>query len=219
VTITAVSFVPCAPLLVPDVAGGSASLDDDIRDACLTVTRSLHDAEEIVVVAPTDAPGQWDSEASWDFRGFGVSRDGRAGPVLPWQLGIGAWFLDGSGWTGARRYLGVTQSDGYLDLPQRRVGLLAVGDGSACRTEKAPGHLDERAAGFDELVATMLRTGDVDGLGRLDGELATQLMCSGFAVWRAVRAALDEARPSGAELLVDDARYGVGYFVAAWTFG
>ena len=38
-------------------------------------------------------------------------------------------------------------------------GVLVIGNGSAMRTEKAPGHLDERAAGFDDAVEAALLSG------------------------------------------------------------
>ena len=41
-----------------------------------------------------------------------------------------------------------------------------MGDGSACRTLKAPGYLDERAAAFDAEVARALGAADVDGARR-----------------------------------------------------
>ncbi|MBV9485966.1 MAG: hypothetical protein JO246_07895, partial [Frankiaceae bacterium] len=91
--------------------------------------------------------------------------------------------------------------------------------GSSRRTEKAPGHLDDRAAGFDASIARALAGGDPVALGRIDPELATDLMCAGAPVWRWLAAALGDDRPTTADLLVDDARYGVGYFVAGWRFG
>lgn len=218
-TITAVSFVPCAPLLVPEVAGGAAALDDDLREASLDVTKRLLDADVVVVVAPAEQPGSWDGETTWSFAGFGVQRPGvDAAAALQWPLGIGAWLLDAAGWDGARRYLGVTPDESKASVPAGRVAVLAVGDGSARRTEKAPGHLDDRAAGFDATIAAALATGDLSTLHDLDPVLAADLMCAGAPVWRWIAAAVGDARPSAAELLVDDARYGVAYFVAAWTF-
>ena len=45
----------------------------------------------------------------------------------------------------ARRLLGREAVDGAA-------AVLVVANGSACRTEKAPGHLDERAEGFDATI-------------------------------------------------------------------
>jgi hypothetical protein len=96
------------------------------------------------------------------------------------------------------------------------VGLLVVGEGSARRSLKAPGYLDERAEGFDAVVSRGLATADAQGeLSTLDDELAYELMASGRAPWQVLAGAA--AGSLGAELLYEDAPYGVGYFVAAWT--
>ena len=104
-------------------------------------------------------------------------------PRLPWPLGIGGWLLDQIGWTGGRRYVAVdraTTAAGIEPAP----GVRVVGDGTARRTEKAPGHLDVRAEPFDVEIARLIAAGDVVGLATLDAELADDLMCSGAAVWR-----------------------------------
>jgi hypothetical protein len=225
VSVAAVAFVPAAPLLVPQVAGGSAAVDDALRAASLdAVARALGEGpDEVVVVAPTAAPGEWSQDTTWDFAGFGVARtppDPR--PVLPWPLGIGAWLLDECGWNGPRRYVGVPESG--VAAPRPLLGdhatvVLAVGDGSACRTERAPGHLDDRAEPFDDEVAGHLARGDAIGLDRLDEVLARELSCAGLSVWRWVAAALTDAEVTKAELSTHIAPYGVGYFVALWLLG
>jgi hypothetical protein len=224
VSVQAVVFVPAAPLLVPEVAGGSAGLDDALRAAGLAaVARALDGGpDEAVVVAAAATPGEWPADATWDFAGFGVPRTDAAGrPRLPWSLGIGAWLLDECGWDGPRRYVAVGP-----DL-QRRVDdglgrsavLIAVGDGSACRTERAPGHLDARAEPFDAAIATALDLGDVAALAGLDDDLAADLLCGSLPVWRWVVAAIDATTVTAAALDLQVAPYGVGYFVATWFLG
>jgi hypothetical protein len=226
VSIAAVAFVPAAPLLVPQVAGGSARLDDPLRTACVdAVTRALSSAKpvEVVIVAPGSA-GEWTQGATWDFAGFGVARrppDPR--PVLPWQLGIGAWLVDEAGWTGRRRYVGVGEPVG-AQAPARtvrrdsgRTVVVAVGDGSGCRTERAPGHLDHRAEAFDDAVAAALAQGDAAGFDRIDDALARDLLCAGLPVWRWVSSALAGQPVATAEISAQVAPYGVGYFVALWV--
>lgn len=210
-----IGFVPCAPLLVPQVAGGSAAVDDPLREACREVVRRLLGAgDAITVVAPVGLGATWSEDATWGFEGFGVDRvpaDPRR--RLPWQLGIGDWLLDDAGWSGVRRYIGVTPG-GSAPVPEG--ALLVIGDGSARRTEKAPGHLDERAEPFDAVIAAALRDGDLLGLGGLDPELAADLMCAGAPVWRAVATARSGQRVAEADLLAEVAPYGVGYFAAWW---
>jgi hypothetical protein len=216
--VTAVAFVPSAPLLVPAVAAGSADLDADLRRAALAaVSRAVHDRpREAVVVAPTATAGEWDENRTWGFEGFGVDRwppDARS--RLPWPLGIGAWLLDECGWSGTRRYVGLA-GDGARNAADD-IAIIAVGDGSARRSERAPGHLDGRAQGFDDHVADCLASGDSAGLASIDPVLAEALMCPSVAVWGWVASGVD--RPVHAELLAHLAPYGVGYFVALWSDG
>jgi len=97
--------------------------------------------------------------------------------------------------------------------------LLVMGDGSACRGIKAPGYDDPRAPGFDDAVASALASADVDALLALDPVEAAELRVAGRAPWQVLAGA---ARAAGtgwrAELLYNEAPYGVGYFVASWSF-
>ncbi|MER6013554.1 class III extradiol dioxygenase subunit B-like domain-containing protein [Streptomyces bluensis] len=103
-----------------------------------------------------------------------------------------------------------------LAAPEQRVALLVMGDASACRTLKAPGYLDERAAGFDAEVARALGSADVPALKALDSTLAHELKASGRAPWQILAGAAENTALSGS-LLYDEAPYGVGYLVAAWS--
>ncbi|PYC71940.1 hypothetical protein C7C45_09895 [Micromonospora arborensis] len=98
-----------------------------------------------------------------------------------------------------------------------RVALLVLGDGSACRGEKAPGYDDPRARPYDQRVATALAEADLDGLLDLDPVLSAELKAAGRAPWQVLAGA---ARSAGGgwrgELLHDSAPYGVAYFVASW---
>jgi aromatic ring-opening dioxygenase LigB subunit len=91
-----------------------------------------------------------------------------------------------------------------------------MGDASACRTLKAPGYLDERAADFDAEIARALGSADVEALKTLDTALAHELKVAGRAPWQVLAGAAAGAGLGGA-LLYDDAPYGVGYVVAAWS--
>jgi hypothetical protein len=225
VTIADVAFTPAAPLLVPQVAGGSAALDEHLRAASLEVVARLvgRGPDEVVVVARVPSAGEWSGGSTWDFHGYGVPRhppDPRS--PLPAALGIGAWLLDECGWDGPRRFIGVTAvgrpvpSTSGDDLTR---SIVVVGDGSACRSERAPGHLDERAEPFDDMVAGLLGSGDCAGLTEVDSGLAEELMCAGWPAWRWLVAVLDGAAVTRSDLVTHVAPYGVGYFVASWSFG
>lgn len=217
-TLVGIGFVPAAPLLVPAVAGGSAPLDDDLRGACRRVARDLVAAEPSVVAVLAAGPaGRWPGETPWSTHGFGVG-EASSTATVPWPLGAGGWLLDDIGWAGGREYVAVPEGGDLVvagEVPGR-LALLVVGDGSACRSEKAPGHLDPRAEGFDDHVAGLLRGGDAMGLATLDPVLAADLMSSGAPVWRAVAASLGPVAVERADLHYAKAPYGVCYFAARW---
>ncbi|WP_432057750.1 class III extradiol dioxygenase subunit B-like domain-containing protein [Streptomyces sp. bgisy022] len=158
--------------------------------------------------------------------GTGARPDAAGGKDLPPALAVGAWLLARSGWTGAPvEGLGVGEFltaercvDRGRELGARaeRVALLVLGDASACRTLKAPGYLDERAAPFDAGVARALETVDTAALRALDPGLARELKVSGRAPWQVLAGAAEDAGLEGA-LLYEDAPYGVGYLVATWS--
>ncbi|WP_256862094.1 hypothetical protein [Microbispora sp. GKU 823] len=101
----------------------------------------------------------------------------------------------------------------------RRVALLVMGDGSARRTEKAPGYVHPGAVPYDEMLAAALASGDTGRLLGLDPDEARELWAAGRAAFQVLGGAARGApRPAASELLYDDAPYGVGYFVARWTW-
>ncbi|MEV0040852.1 class III extradiol dioxygenase subunit B-like domain-containing protein [Streptomyces sp. NPDC050804] len=150
----------------------------------------------------------------------------RAERVLPLSLAVAAWLLDRVRWSAAPvSGLGVgeplaaercIQAGKEIVARSDRVALLVMGDASACRSVKAPGYLDERAAGFDEEVARALAAADVTALKALDAELASALKAAGRAPWQLLAGAAEGAGLHG-ELLYDAAPYGVGYLVATWS--
>ncbi|MBO9524493.1 MAG: hypothetical protein J7518_23380 [Nocardioidaceae bacterium] len=92
-------------------------------------------------------------------------------------------------------------------------GLLVVANGSAKRTEKAPGHFDERAAGFDAELGNALRTGDLASLRALDVALAEEL----WADVDALVALPGLGTVTEVQVDYDDAPYGVQYWVVRWV--
>jgi hypothetical protein len=128
---------------------------------------------------------------------------------------VGAWLLREAGFAGTRVGVGPDDVPQLVrDLPGP-VGVLAVGDGSARRSVKAPGYLDESAGPFDAAVARALAAGDADALAALDPGAGQRLLAAGVPTWRAVGAALAGRRIT-ARVHYDDAPFGVGYLVADW---
>ncbi|MFF3690423.1 class III extradiol dioxygenase subunit B-like domain-containing protein [Streptomyces sp. NPDC002187] len=234
--LVAAAVCPCPPLLVPEVASGAAPELDTARAACADAVAVLAAARPdlLLVVGPADEEGRGAHHvgARGSFRGFGVDVDVRLGDgpeqdrPLPPSLAVAAWLLERTRWAAAPlEGLGVGER---LDVEQcaevgrdlagraERVALLVMGDGSACRTLKAPGYLDARAEGFDRLVARALEAADVHAMSALDPSLAYELKAAGRAPWQVLAGAAQGAGLAG-QLLYDDAPYGVGYFVAAWS--
>ncbi|MCM3885366.1 class III extradiol dioxygenase subunit B-like domain-containing protein [Frankia sp. R82] len=204
----------------------------------LTVGLAAHPGSSPTAVLPAGGESVADP-AGW-------SGDGGE-PSLPLSLTTGAWLLAATGWPGVRTALGVPAGyspDQAAELGARlaagsasdeRLGLLVMGDGSARRTLKAPGGLDERAEPFDATVATALADVDPAGLLDLDPVLARDLLAAGRASWQVLAGALvatagataaitatrdDTPRAAWTgELVYDEAPYGVGYLVAVWIRG
>ncbi|MEU8918099.1 class III extradiol dioxygenase subunit B-like domain-containing protein [Streptomyces nigrescens] len=235
--LVAAALCPCPPLLVPEVAAGAAPELDALRAACLDAIGVLAAArpDRLVVLGPVDEAGggPYPQGAIGSFRGFGVDLEVPLGAAetapdreLPPSLSVGAWLLSRTDWDDAPvEALGVARSlprDRCLAIGQEiaaaapRVALLVLGDGSACRTVKAPGYFDERAEGFDAEVARALGNADIAALAALGEEPAAGLQASGRACWQVLAGAAQDAGLSG-RLLREEAPYGVGYFVAAWS--
>ncbi|MEU5086011.1 class III extradiol dioxygenase subunit B-like domain-containing protein [Streptomyces sp. NPDC021356] len=236
--LVAAAVCPCPPLLVPAVAEGAAPELDAARAACADALGVLAAArpDRLVVMGPAEQSGRGPHPqgARGSFRGFGVDLDVRLGSdtgsaperALPTSLAVAAWLLERTGWSGTPvEGLGVGEPlatercvAAGRDIASRpeRVAMLVMGDGSACRSLKAPGYLDERAEPFDAEAARALGAADVAALIALDVELAYELKASGRAPWQVLAGAAEGTGLSGA-LLYDEAPYGVGYLVAAWS--
>jgi hypothetical protein len=99
-----------------------------------------------------------------------------------------------------------------------RVGMLVMGDGSACRGPGAPGYDDPAAEPFDAAAADALGKADAQALRAIDPALAERLRVTGRAPWQVLAGATAAATASltDAELLHHEAPYGVAYLVASW---
>ncbi len=192
---TRVALVPGALALLPEYAG----LEDpvpDLRAACLEAVAWL--GAEVTVLA--DSQGARVAVCLLGDRSkSAIAPDGQvAGPEIGPNSAIAP---DG-------QVAGPEIGPNSAIAPDGR-SLLVVGNGSARRTEKAPGHLDERAASFDDALGAGLRAGDLTGV---DLTLATELWASveGIAGLR------DVLRGEAATVDYDDDPFGVQYWVMRW---
>jgi hypothetical protein len=149
--------------------------------------------------------------------------DADARPALPPGPGIGAYLLDQAGYRGERLIWSVSADEPVAgcrklgaDLAGRdtRTGLLVIGDGSARRGPRAPGHFDERAAAFDAAAQQAVRAGDTRALLDLDPGLARDLMATGRAAWQVLAGALEGCTSLSVEVPYAGDPFGVAYLVA-----
>jgi hypothetical protein len=248
--LVAAAVCPATPLLIPEVASGAAPDLDEVRAAAHTAVRRLvASGAELLVVLAADADGGEGITAAplaGSLRSFGVdlavgasagSQPAGPGPDDCSGLLVAAWLLDRepvgstrrSGW----RIGALTTTDQCLEIGRvladraSRVALLVMADGSARRTEKAPGYLDPRAAGFDDETANILAAADAKALAAVDSTTASELLMLGRAPLQALAGAAtvdrqsqlhqsQPPRPWRGDLLAYAAPFGVGYFVAAW---
>ena len=187
--------MPSAPMLLPALGGGP----DDLRSACLQAI-SVLEGEVVVIGGAT--PTGWRT-GSVDPTLFGA-RGLPAPDPLPLPLAVGAALL------GDRPHRLLAVDGSAVALPSG-LDLLVVGDGTAKRTEKAPGHFDPRAEGYDAAIVEGLRGGS---LPELDPDLGSQLLVAGLAAWRTVSASVSGT--FAGDVLYAGAPYGVGYVVATW---
>ncbi len=185
--VRSVAVVPSALGLLPDLT----SPDDPLRE----------------VRAAAQAAAVWLVER----------HPGDVGVLAAPQRGVNVarGVMESSGLRIGRALLGVAAGAPMPD-PGAAAGLLVVANGSATRSEKAPGHLDERSFGFDDALDAALRAGRPERMRELDADLAEQLWCFDAPVWHGL-ADLAEASQGPVDVDYDDDPFGVRYWVVRWT--
>jgi hypothetical protein len=219
-------------VILPEIASGAAGELAALREACDTATRRLLAADPaiVLVTGPGPALERYCPGAGGSLAEYGVDVViGLRGPVrpgavvMPLSVTIGAWLLDRTGCRRDRRALTVPAGATGAELEAlaaelrgiERLGLLVLGDGTARRSEQAPGYLDPRAEPYDAAVAAALRDADAAALAGLDPALGADLLAAGVPAWR-LAGLVAAGVPLRGELLHDEAPYGVGYLVATW---
>jgi hypothetical protein len=225
--ITAAALCPAPPLLARELTGGDPVIPE-LRQACLEVTeRLLSSAPDVVaVVGPAQQTRTWPDTGTLDLPSFAPGAAVPAGtPGLPASLGLGALLLDQARYAGRRILQAIGQDEpaaSCVELGERlgqsaeRMALLVMADGSARRGRRAPGHLDERSAGFDAEVERAVRAGDLGALAAVDPALARELMATGRPAWQVLSGAIGTVRPAVDVVYADDP-FGVAYLVAAFS--
>jgi hypothetical protein len=202
--IAAAAFLPNPPLLLAGMTGSPVDEVEQLRAACMAaISRVLSSSPADVIVVG------------------GVREDDSTPPL---SLAVAAALLGQAGYAGSVREVTVALDAPALDCVALGEGLaaggpsvlLVMGDGSARRTLKAPGYLDERAVPFDDNVLTLLSGGDWAGVRLLDVTLAAELLVAGRAPWQVAAGALAH-RDLRATVHYADGPFGVWYPVLSYT--
>jgi hypothetical protein len=245
--LAAAVVLPQPPLLVPELAGGAAAELDPLRAACgRALSAVLAAADLVVVVGDGPAWAVPRPSAPGTFRPYGadvavslptqvdLDLPGLPPPArleeLPLSLAVAAHLLAGVDAPPGRVFAATVPPSlgpGAAAAVGRgmtaagaaggRVGLVAMGDLSACRTERAPGAFRAEAAGFDASVAEAFRTGKPERLLDLDPAQAGELLVAGRVPLQVLAGACHGGPAMRGQVLYDDAPYGVGYLVALLT--
>lgn len=218
--VVAAGVVPAAPVLVPELAPGIEL--DELREACAEVVRRVCEARRpVVVVGAADRTGPY--EGSWDWRGLGLALPAQPAPRrLPLALGVGAWLLRGHGTVECTGVSAGASAEECLQLgrelasAREELALLVCADGSATRSEAAPGHFHPDAADFDRVLESALLEGDLARLGGLEPGRAAAVRCGGLPALQVLSGAVGNA-PGTCSLLFRGAPFGVFYLAGTWA--
>ena len=231
--ITAAAICPPAPLLARELTGRDPVVPE-LRQACAAAAeRLVRSAPGVIAVVGTGRrTATWPADGRLDLTPFAPAlgavdeRCPQAGPPLPLPLGLGTRLLDEAGYRGTRLLQAVSQDEpgaaclrlgaGLRGLGGR-VGLLVMADGSACRSLRAPGYLDPRAAPFDAALERAVRSGELGSLRAMDRGLARELLATARSGWQVLAGAMPGRAAATAILYAGDP-FGV-FYLAAWLAG
>jgi hypothetical protein len=225
--LNAISIIPSAPVLVPELAGAAADEVAELRAAMIAAAAALPPNWIVIGVGTTDCVVG--PEAVGTFAGFGADVAVRlspqaGGPPVPMPLCalIGGWtralaqpdaeaqvrvYADSHATAGAVE-LG-RRLRGEIDRSSEPTGVLVVADGANTLTPAAPGGYQPDDAEVQRALDDALACGDVAALTRLPAQV-------GGRVAFGVLAGLAEPVPRSAKELYRAAPYGVGYFAGVW---
>lgn len=215
---TRIALVPGVLALLPEYAGQVDPVAD-LRAACLQAvawlgpdvtviadTQGARVAEALLAGLDTSASALYSTNEGGSPRALSSTNEGGSASALS---------STGEGCGGA---LSSTSEGGGAGAPystdEAGAAYLIVANGSACRTEKAPGFLDQRATGFDGTLGAALQTGDRVHLRGFDRALAEELAVGNPAGF----AALADLLTGAERAVVDyaDDPFGVQYWVMRW---
>ena len=231
-SIVGAALVPAAPVLLPALSGREQPAESVLHSA-LGVIRQLIDSapEEIIVLAEAESDGVFDESAPWGLHRLGGMATGSSSDApamarepLPVPLAIGAALLNLAGWTGPTAFHALDramspkaaiESGGRLGLGTRPVGLLLLGNGSACCSDKAPGSFNAGAQAFNEALRTLILDSDQATMERISPEAAAEQLSDVRVPLQVLTGAGAAVRLRGS-IAYDEPYMGVHYICAAF---
>lgn len=231
--LSAIAIVPCAPVLVPELAGAATAEVADLSAAVLAAAALL--PARWIVVGTGRADEVWGPDGPnsvGTFAGFGADVAVRLSPQaddrveLPVEFPVcallAAWVRgQARPEAGARVhvYRGDHDADTALaygrqlraeiDRAPDPIGVLVVADGANTLTPRAPGGYEPGNADAQLALDDALANGDAAALTRLPPQILGRVAFQ-------VLAGLAEPGPRSAKEFYRGAPYGVGYFAGAW---
>lgn len=209
--VVAACSVPQPPALLPGMTGHPVAEVERLRAACLAAIGSVLRAgpDHVVLVGAISAADRAAGSAAEPLSlRVGRALLAEAGCDLP----VEAVLVDAA--AEAARCVEVGRA---WAAATARVAMVVMADGSACRTVKAPGFLDDRAAGFDDAVLAALTGRDWRSIAQLDSGLAAELLVGGRCAWQVLAGALSEREDVSTVLHYAADPFGVFYPVLEFT--
>ena len=177
-----VAVVPSALALLPEVVGRDDVLAD-LRERAVgviaSVCRDLPPAGRVTLVVATDR-----ATVASDVARPALPLGRRVGERLLAAAGVIPERVDvvEVGWDApTEQCAALGASLAAADTPAPAGTLVVVADGSACRTEKAPGYLDERAFAVDDAIVAGLCRPEAQALLDLDPVVCAEVLAAGRA--------------------------------------
>lgn len=225
--LSAISIIPSAPVLVPELAGAAADEVADLRAAMVAAAAAL--PPRWVVVGVGAADGVIGPDGVGTFAGYGADvvvrlSPGASGPPTPMPLCalIAGWiraqaqpnavaevrvYADGHDSPATVAFGRQLRSE--IDGSSEPTGVLVVADGANTLTPAAPGGYMAADVDVQRGLDDALAGGGVAALSRLPAQVRGRVAFG-------VLAGLAEPVPRSAKELHRAAPYGVGYFAGVW---
>ena len=219
----AAAICPPAPLLLPGVEG-RRRLGLEVSSAALASVQALVDSSvtTVVVLAEDEGPPPSPEQPLGTWRFGAPPAHAASGVALPLPFAVGMTLLTEAGFAGEVRLLPLSETTtseqaaelGRSIVVEGEVGLLLMGNASACSTPRAPGAFREDAEEFNDAIVHAVRTLEPSSLTGLSAEAARDQLSDIRLPLEVLSGALEGAR-FASDIGYADAPGGVYYVCAS----